>query len=129
MPGHGSDPDPDRSLDPSRQVHRDSGMQRIENEHGTIREYRPPVGTAHTSERGTRYAWDYGGGAMAGGRGGDVKTLKRASAALSGAANRGMTGQNLYSGQYTGEYRDRSGSLDKRAMSEARDESEARRNR
>lgn len=74
-------------------------MQRIENEHGLIREYRPPVGTTHTSDRGTRYAWDIGGGAMAGGRGGDVRTLKRARTAIRGASARKSAGQNLYSGQ------------------------------
>ena len=75
-------------------------MQRLETEHGLIRAV-PAPGWYHGRERPrhARYAWDVGGGAMAGGRGGDVRTLKRARASVSSASRRMAAGQNLYSGQ------------------------------
>ena len=95
MAGHGSPPPDDRSINPARQVHRDSGMHYEESESGVIREYRPPVGSgAKLSDRGTRYSWDVGRGSATQsgdymrGQGGNVRTLKRARAAVSSVGRR-----------------------------------------
>ena len=99
MAGHGSPPPPDRAMDPSRVVHRDSGMITEEHEHGIIHEYRPAVASgSKLSDRGTRYAWDVAGGAMEGGRGGSVRTLKRARVAVRTAGQRLAQGRDKYTG-------------------------------
>src|SRR3954447_14301131 len=96
MPGHGSVPPPDRGHDPSRAVHRDSGMLTEAHDFShvvgrplpaRISEYRPPVGAkVPVSDRGTRFAYDIGAGTdMSGGqtaRRGSVRTLQRARAAV-----------------------------------------------
>lgn len=86
-------------MHPGRQVHRDSGMHYEESEHGVIREYRPPVGSgARLSDNGTRYNWDVGRGSATlgsdfmGGQGGNVRTLKRARAAVSSVSRRMSNG-------------------------------------
>jgi hypothetical protein len=100
MAGHGSPPPPDRALETSRVVHRDSGMLTEQSDLGAVREYRPPVGSgSKLSDRGTRFAWDVAGGAMNGGRGGSVRTLKRARTAVRVAGQRLSEGRDKYTGR------------------------------
>jgi hypothetical protein len=107
MAGHGSAPDPDRALDPNRQVHRDSGMMIEESDLGRIEEYRPPLlgpdvphaKSSLVSPRGTRYAWSVGGGAMEGGRGGSVRSVYRARTAIRNATRRQTEGRDPYTGR------------------------------
>jgi hypothetical protein len=99
MAGHGSAPPPDRANESGRVVHRDSGMHSEEGEHGRINEYRPPVGSgSKLSDRGTRYAWTTSTDMFSGGRGGSVRTLQRARAALRITAQRRAEGRDRYSG-------------------------------
>lgn len=100
MPGHGSPPPPDRGSESNRVVHRDSGMLTEDHGFGSVREYRPAVGSgSKLSDNGTRYAWDVGGGAMEGGRGGSVRTLKRARTAVRVAGQRLSEGSDKYTGR------------------------------
>jgi hypothetical protein len=96
MPGFGSPSPRDRGPESGRVVHRDSGMQKSSWKEGQttheIEEYRPPVGTNRTSDRGTRFRYNVThsniGGGVWGNRQGDVKTAQRAKTAATGAGKR-----------------------------------------
>lgn len=98
MPGHGSAPDPDRALEPSRQVHRDSGLYKesytaqVGNQALThsIQEYRPPPGSAALrSDAGTRFRWSVApGGDEFHGRVATTRTLKRAQVSVARSGQR-----------------------------------------
>ena len=112
MAGHGSPPPPDRGMDSSRVVHRDSGMRSEEHDlshitgrptPGSIKEYRPAVGAnSPVSDRGTRFQYSVGGndfGSGRTGRTGSVRTLQRARTAVQSGAKRLAEKRDLYSGK------------------------------
>jgi hypothetical protein len=65
---------------------------------GFIREYRPPLGTSKTSDRGTRFMYQVGD-SMQGGRGGSVRTLQRARTAVRTLGQRQAEGRDRYTGR------------------------------
>ena len=78
-------------------------MLNEQSEHGTIREYRPPVASgALTSDRGTRFQYSVGQGTDMGSgmnnRTGSVRTLPRARAAVRSASQRLADKRDMYTG-------------------------------
>jgi hypothetical protein len=112
MTGHGSPPPPDRALDASRAVHRDSGLHKssfftqVGNEavSHTIEEFRPPVGSPESrrprTPQGTRFRW-----AMAPqgdefhGRVATTASLKRAQIAVTRSGQRYAERKDRFTGR------------------------------
>lgn len=113
MTGHGSPPPPDRALDASRAVHRESGLHKSsyatqvgdEAVLHTIQEYRPPPGSmpsSRLSDTGTRFRWEMSpsGDSFKGGRVATTKSLKRAQVAVARSGQRYAEKRDRFTGQY-----------------------------
>jgi len=113
MAGHGSAPPPDRGLESSRQVHRDSGLHResFASQVGgeavmhSIQEFRPPVGSPEArrpaTETGTRFRWSMAPqGDEFKGRVATTRSLKRAQVAVARSGQRYAEKRDRFTGNY-----------------------------
>lgn len=112
MAGHGSPPPPDRALEPSRAVHRESGLHKEayftqvgdQAVSHTIQEFRPPVGSPEsrrpTTEAGTRFRWAMApGGDEFHGRVQTTRSLKRAQVAVARSGQRYAEKRDRFTGK------------------------------